>query len=360
MTLSRRHLLAGSAALGIAAATVPFSGAPARAAHTWALLGVHPGAAAQPTDTGKALIDLEIFNGMLFAGYGDYGDNTGPIAINPYSLADGGFLGTRARAYTHQIGVWRRASYGLVAPNIDPLGDVDNGGALDPRGGFSWTTDGLNWRQQAVGPSLHVFDFAESAGSRWAVGSGSVDGAGAPFVWRRQGSGKFQVSLSNADNDLSAAVDRYYWIAVVGGVPYIQARGGASAAPLRRFDSSSQKWVSVAGVKEQLHRSGQPSRLQVLGSRIVSASGAGLRIYTPGRSGITVVAMPNGEVVKDLYVRGSALYTLTTTAVFRSVDGGSTFEFVCTPLSGATSMAVGSANIYLGTASSRLYARSLQ
>src|SRR5688572_11387418 len=47
-------------------------------------VGVHPDAAAQPTSTGKVLATLKGFNGKIYAGFGDYGSNTGPIGIRPF------------------------------------------------------------------------------------------------------------------------------------------------------------------------------------------------------------------------------------------------------------------------------------
>src|SRR5688572_31689862 len=44
-------------------------------------IGTHPGATAQNTNTGKQIATLFPWNGKLFAGYGDYGANTGPIDI---------------------------------------------------------------------------------------------------------------------------------------------------------------------------------------------------------------------------------------------------------------------------------------
>lgn len=44
----------------------------------WLLLGTHPQAASQPTAIGQRILDLELLKGRLYAGFGDYGANTGP------------------------------------------------------------------------------------------------------------------------------------------------------------------------------------------------------------------------------------------------------------------------------------------
>ncbi|HEX4775008.1 MAG TPA: hypothetical protein VH234_05835 [Candidatus Saccharimonadales bacterium] len=43
-------------------------------------------ASLQPTALGKTLYALKTFNNKIYAGYGDYGANTGPIAITPFAF----------------------------------------------------------------------------------------------------------------------------------------------------------------------------------------------------------------------------------------------------------------------------------
>lgn len=319
----------------------------------WQPLGTHPQAAAQPTAAGRRIRDLEILNRRLYAGFGDYGANTGPIVINPFDLERGRFLGPQHEAYTHQIGVWRFASYGLVAPNIDPLLDVPDD-PNDPRAGFSWTSDGLSWNQQVIGPAFHVFDYTESASGRWIAGSSRIGGSGRPTMWRRTGNGAWTVSLAG-DDDASTGADRYYWVAVVAGVPYIQARGASSVRPVRYFDPSSNRWLPLEGLIEEFHRSGQPQHVQVLGRTVVSASGPGLRILDPAARTIRQVLMPNGELVNDLYVRGEVLFVLTGSAIYRSEDGGATFDSIVEPPPRATALAVSDGEIFVGTAGAELW-----
>lgn len=361
--LVTRRGLAGlaiwSAPILMSATAAPMASA-SESASGWTLLGVHPEAAAQPTQPGRRIIELEVFAGALYAGYGDYNANTGPIAINPFDLSSGTFLGNRQDAYTHQIAVYRPTAWGLVAPNIDPLQDIPLD-PLDPNGGFSWTDDGgKTWNQAAVGPSYHVYDFSDQSSSGpWAVGASSASGSAAPTIWRRTGDESWQVSFQG-DNDPTVANDRYYWLAVVGGLPYVQARGSAAVKPLRSFDPTSGTWLSVSEFSGELHASGNPQHVQVLGTQIVSASGAGLRIFSTETRSLRVVVMPNGLRVIDLYVRGSELFTLTQGAVFRSADGGVTFQQIVTVDAPApTAIAVSDDMIYLGTAASRLLAHSM-
>ncbi len=336
--------------------------APAVSASTpgagWRALGTHPQAAAQPTGVGRQIRDLEILDGRLYAGFGDYGVNTGPIGINPFDIARGAFLGVRHESSTHQVAVWRFSSYGLVAPDIDPLQDLPDD-PNDPRAGFSWTSDGLIWSRQVIGPALHVFDYTESPSGRWIAGSSQIGGTGRPTMWRRSGDEGWTVHLAG-DDDPATGADRYYWVAAVAGVPYIQARGSSTVRPVRCFDQAAGAWRPVPGLTGEFHQSSQPQHVQVLGSTIVSASGPGLRVLDPAAGAIRQVMMPDRQRVKDLYVRGDALYTLTDSAIHRSLDGGSTFAVVAEPRPDATALAVGDSDIFVGTSAAQLWAHPHQ
>ena len=60
-------------------------------ASQFALVGTHPQASQQPTVRGRTLNFLKHWNGAIYAGYGDYGTNTGPVAITPFSLSSNQF-----------------------------------------------------------------------------------------------------------------------------------------------------------------------------------------------------------------------------------------------------------------------------
>lgn len=357
VTLTRRTFVVslGSIAASLAAPLINVSSA-AASQPQWRHLGDHPGAQRQPTQTGRTIGDLEVFRGALYAGYGDYDNNTGPININPYSISQERFLGSRLQAYTHQIGVWRHASYGLVAPDIDPLGDGAHG--YDPRAGFSWSSDGTTWSSTVVGQAYHLYDFAQGPSDRWVVGSAKVNGEGGPRIWRRRSGGNWATSFSG-DNVMSVPNDRYYWIAVVRGTPYTQARYSGGYGPMRLFDHSTQGWRAMSAVNEEFHRSSKPSLVQVCGDYILSASGGGLRIFNTQTRRITTVLMPNKQSIKDLYVQGNTVHTLTQSRIFRSLDGGTTFSPILTPRSGMTAIAVSGSTMYAGTVNSGLWSQRI-
>ena len=357
--ISRRGLLSLGAAGALGAGAV-LLGRPsaASAAGGWQVLATHPQAAAQPTPTGRVIADLEIYAGALFAGYGDYGKNTGPIAINPFDLATGRFRGVVSKAYTHQIGVWRRTSFGLAAPNIDPLKDVPDN-PDDPNAGVTWTTDGRTWTHTAIGRALHVFDYADTGGERIAVGSSGIGSEGAgPVIWRRIVPQGWNRSFTG-DSAPSQQQDRYYWVAAVDGVPYVQARGLGRVAPMRRLDKQARAWRAVPAISDEFHPSGQPRHVQVCQGAIVSLTSSRLRVFRPSTGASRTVASPDGSALVDLYVNDGTLWVLTAKGVFRSDDVAQSFRRVADAPARANAVAAGAGKIFVGTTDSRLLGYTL-
>src|SRR4051812_25423164 len=94
---------------------------PAHAA-TFTLVATHPEVAAQTTSYGNLIATLKPFNGRLYAGYGDYNANTGPIAVRAYDPALGGFTDPMLSSATEAIYIYRNLNNKLYAPNIDTRG----------------------------------------------------------------------------------------------------------------------------------------------------------------------------------------------------------------------------------------------
>ena len=143
------------------------------------LVGTHPQASQQsqqPTARGRTLHFLKHWNGAIYAGYGDYGFNTGPIAITPFALSTNQFAAQPAFwANTEELEVFRPLNGRLFAPSIDP---VDR---IPPPDDYSETGPAGTWLGRDVVNAFHVFDMAERAGGElWMVGS-SGDNA---VAWR--------------------------------------------------------------------------------------------------------------------------------------------------------------------------------
>jgi hypothetical protein len=159
------------------AAALTFAFAAPAESQVW----VHPQAAAQPTARGKTIKTLATFNGDLYAGYGDYGANTGPIAINPFDVATKAFEGPFF-ADTEEVEAFRELDGRLFVPHADTRVGAD----------YS-VLSSAGWRQRDAFASLHVFDAARTPDSLWLCGSNGADGT----VWRSTDDGAtWRLSLS--------------------------------------------------------------------------------------------------------------------------------------------------------------------
>lgn len=105
------------------------------------LLGRIEQAFAQPTAFGRAIATLQVFDGRLYAGYGDFTADTGPIAIVPVDPATGR-IGVSLLSYaTEAVYGFRQIGDELFAADIDPRGTRQGGFArgVSRDGAHVWT-----------------------------------------------------------------------------------------------------------------------------------------------------------------------------------------------------------------------------
>lgn len=115
-------------------------------------LALHPQAAAQNTTWGKELGILYAFNGRLYAGYGDWTANTGPIHIRPFDPALDAFSPDAHVSDTEAIESFRTINGKLWAPAVDPRIRADY-------------AVGEPWADSRALAMTHVFDVATLNGT---------------------------------------------------------------------------------------------------------------------------------------------------------------------------------------------------
>ena len=305
---------------------------------TFQRVAVIPAAAAQPTATGRAVVDLQVFDGRVYTGFGDYGANTGPIDITAYDPA-AGTTSVEFRADTEAVLNLRPVEGRLYAPSIDPRVSAD-------------LADGGPWRERSVVDAAHVFDVASAHGLLWMVGS---EGSNAVAWQSADGGESWQPSLVIGPRNPTDFA-RFYFAGVLGGDLYVQAfdaSGGAHPAA-RVFDGTA--WTDapplVAG-REPGWRPVEHGR-QLIFSAVGQGYGSAIKAY----DGTTVRALAYGydfEVVgRDLYVLGlDGTVSSTSPTLRRWATHG------VAPL-GSRSLAIDGDTAYVGTASSELWAQALR
>ncbi len=201
-------------------------------------LGTHPQAAAQPTTDGKSINSLKVFDGKLFAGYGDYQNNTGPIIINPFNLSTNTFEGQALSVPSEAIGNWTVINGSLYATTIDP-----NCSKTCPAG-YAKYTPGGSWSMQTPINAEHVFAMASLNGSDlWLFGSA---GGYTSTAWRSTDGGSTWAVVRTYANESSSNLERYYWGIATGGKMYMQSNLYGFQNPVEAFDGTN--WTSNTSV----------------------------------------------------------------------------------------------------------------
>ncbi|MBI2676600.1 MAG: right-handed parallel beta-helix repeat-containing protein [Candidatus Yanofskybacteria bacterium] len=209
------------------------------------LLFTHPEAAAQPTADGRIIGTLHDFDGKIFSGYGDYGANTGPIAIRSYNpLTKNSRVEYVMR--TEQIARYMNVGDRLYAVAIDPGGggnSVTIGGDVEyayrKLGGSAWV-GGNNTTSRFA----HVFDIASLDGQGiWLFGSVDPDDGAA--IHSPDGGKTWDPKENSANLYLPGTVEsqgwnRLYFGGTLNGKLYTQS-GFYSKS--RVFDPVTKVWT---------------------------------------------------------------------------------------------------------------------
>lgn len=82
-------------------------------------LGDHPGAVVQQTDVGRTINNLTLFNNKIYASYGDYGANTGPIQLIPYNISTNTYEPSEFTLATEATQIMRVFGGKLYVPVVD-------------------------------------------------------------------------------------------------------------------------------------------------------------------------------------------------------------------------------------------------
>lgn len=181
----------------------------ASAQSTWEHAATHPQASTQSSDYGKIIKTLHEWNGLLYPGYGDYGNNTGPVHITPFDPNTDSFRSTVHTADTEQIHLFREIGGYLAVPHIDTRSGAD----------WSLATSATSWANKGGVSSLHVFDIIKADSAIWMVGSAGRNAV----VWRStDGGASWSVSLSVPPKQ-SDDYARFYFSGYHNGNVYVQA-----------------------------------------------------------------------------------------------------------------------------------------
>lgn len=357
MTLpSPRGVRRRTAAVALAAVVVGAGVAlapPATAADATTPLPLTPfavaeGARTQSTAEGRKVSDLLIDGGRLFAGYGDYGANTGPIDLYSYDLTSA--AATRhITVPTEDIDAIVRVGDALYAPYIDPRDGWD-----EPVG-FASDRSG-QWRTEGVAPMVHVYDVASTDGTNLFLAGSSHDAAtGTAYaaIWY-SADGTSDWRLVQRRDSGAGDYTRYYWMEAVDGRLYTSAVLDAGLGPLERWDAGT--WSTVREDSSAFWAY-EADQVQSIGHDIVSYGwGSSVRVFDTRTATFvspTYDIAPGGAALRDIYkTEDGVLYTLSAAGeIYRSADGRAWTRYATVDGTSAYSLAVDEATgaVYIGS-----------
>lgn len=299
-------------------------------------------AAAQPNEHGKQIAALASYNGKIYAGYGDWAANTGPIMIQSYdpatNLVKDEFL---ARAHAlHKIDVH---SNGLFFPITD--------GAMD----FVTYRNGT-WAESKPLDGDHYFQSVEFNDRIWVAG---------------QMQNKATV-ISSGDGGVSWRTDlvdpaggvRYHSIAVHNNKLYVQS----SIAPNAwTYDPLDGQWRPTN--QFILDSWYEAWKLQTFAGKLVYLSKLPVYSNSPDSIGAALISHDTENNINkrhfqavDFTVKGNVLYVLnsggniskTTDLVNWTVIGKAPTSRANRRITTGRSLAVLGSDIYVGTSDSKL------
>lgn len=298
----------------------------------------HPSIAAQP-ESGRWIKDLAIKGNDLYMGYGDYSGNTGPIDIATADLSTGA-TSVKATANTEEINTYRKYNGYLYAPWIDTKGV--SGIYSSNRSGV-WTDYGTAVETE------HVFDIAVLPnGVKVAVGSSNnlartaYLGATAWVSYDKGQTWRVEMTdLTNSHHTTVTGYERYYWVAVINGKAYMQARAitsiyGQAEFPIRVFDGN--RWSSINKSADCF--STYAHEVEVYNNRAYCGNGT---VFN-GKRGTS-----NGAIsaTTDFYQFNGVLYALQGGKIMQ-LYGNQWVQIATAPNDRAASIAVTDTYLYVG------------
>lgn len=327
------------------------------------LLGVHPWAAAQPTEWGRRLQDLAVFDGIVFCGFGDWNANTGPIQASGWHIVSGSFV-AEAALDTESTWLLRRVGNRLVVPFIDPkanTGDL----AVRSLGSPAWTTLAIG---AGTAGTIHAFDVASFDGTDlWVAGAKRSTNDAA--VWRSPSGlgGDWVESDVHAPLGPPGSYARSIHLGVHGGRLYaglyeVQP-GPPPFAVLRNprvWDGSVWADAPEYGLEAGVLRGGHEP--QAFGGRLLRRS-RWLQpiderpVYAFDGTALTDTGIAAIQMHVDLI--GRLWWVAGDLVVRRLGPGEATPTEICEAPPGTTCLAAEGSALYLGTASSELWVVAL-
>jgi hypothetical protein len=285
---------------------------------------VHPQAASQSTSVGRTISALEPWNGRLYAGYGDYTANTGPITINAFDgtrfastlpsdqlppCSQGVTVPEACTAKTEAIYIFRQLGGKLYAPSIDPTGRNGSDYAI----ASSNVLGNATWLNPSPGQAEHVFDMATLTGSDlWFVGSDYLNGGNNAGTWRSLDAGATWTEVLSQPPlvDNGSNFSRFYGVVAYHGKLYVEPYDFPDGPQphSKVFDPTANSWSDGPSL-------GTLTKAAVFADKIIYESGRIATLEVGGQEGNLMTFDGTNQDsaysgMRDYAISGSWIYVL--------------------------------------------------
>jgi hypothetical protein len=301
-------------------------------------IAVHP-QAIQQAGAGQPLRILQAWDGKIWAGYGDWINNTGPIAITPFDPATGTFAAAPSIVdQTEAIERWVVIGDKLYAPSADPRGGFSTDFAVGTASGGSGP-----WSQSGAVGMTHAFDMATLTGTDlWLVGSQVNDAV----IYRSlDGGATWQSSYRISGTERKGL--RFYGVAAYNGKLYAQVGDSNGVIHSRSVVFDGTSWSSGPAL-------GALSDSATFAGKLISRSGyfVGSLMAFDGTTQTTAYA--NGFL--NYAIDGDTIYVLDGYGNVKSSKDLVNWNLVTNSAPAtAHGIAVINGQIYLGGSDSAIY-----
>lgn len=334
-----RKILTATAASAIAFtafADASFAARPVKQSTTlpsFRLAAVNEFAAAQPTATGKQLLELRVHDGKVYAGYGDYGANTGPITVSSYSPGASAFT-SEAVSQTEAIYNLREINGKLFAPAIDPHGEVSDYAVGGP------------WEDRKGPGAWHVFDMVTLTGTDlWMVGSHGNDAV----AWRSlDGGTTWNESLRVAPQS-AGDYARFYFAGVLKGTLYVQAADMSGGTHPKSRMTTGAEWSEGPALLAAGEIGSKATEFN--GKLVFHAFGHGYQASIKAFDGRRARSIAMGY---DVEVANGAVYVLASDGTVSRTSDFRKLASVAKAPTTARALTATSQSVFVGTTTSEL------
>lgn len=318
-------------------------------------VGIHPQASKQSENsTGRQLKSLAAWNGKIYAGYGDWDKNTGPVYFTPFDPTTNSFAATSEHtADTESVEIWKNIGSKLYALHVDPkshngatysVGDTSSGKPV--------------WSNVSKVTMTHAFGLTTGSSESEMFLSGQLDEGSstnevAKIFRSTDGGASWTQSLSVPSR---GGYNRMVFIAKLGNQIFAQ---GYSTTDFTGVNPESKAWIfngsswsKATPIANTIH----PHNGGEFAGKMVALTGprGGSLVAHDGRTTSTIrPSVGDYKVHSDGY-----LYALTNhsgnVAVMRTKDLTS-WELISLAPNTSRSIAILGSTLYIGTSESELF-----